>query len=185
VETRAQLKLRRKDCSFDLSAAHTAGGCHRFRVGFQNSPALSRGDHAESSLSEDIVTAGRGVEIIPKEICVWVDRVDALRAGGHVRQRVLRGRGDDPIEKSKHVELNEPEVSANIEVVHDIEAGGQNLVIENACLGPGNRGRGRSIKPRNQSKWRKIGDDELGGSSIDKALDVDRLIDSCLDDVVR
>jgi hypothetical protein len=152
-----RLNVRRNDYSFDLLAAHTTGGCDRFRVCFLASPALSPGDHAESSLSEDIVAAGRGVEIIPKEICVWVDRVDALRAGGHVRQRVLRGRGDDPIEKSKRVELNEPEVSANIEVVHDIEAGGQNLVIENACLGPRNRGRGRSIEPRNQSKGRKIG----------------------------
>jgi hypothetical protein len=104
---------------------------------------------------------------------------------GHVCQRVLGGRGDDLIEESKDVELDEMEVPATVEVAHDIEAGGQNLVIEDACLGRGNRGRGRAVEPGNQSKWREVGDDELGGSSIDEALDVDRLIDGRLDDVVR
>src|ERR1700677_2852847 len=42
------------------------------------------GDHIGGSQSKDIVSASGGVEIIPKEVCVRVDRVDALRAGGDV-----------------------------------------------------------------------------------------------------
>ena len=77
---------------------------------------------------------GGGVEVIPKEICIRADRGDALGAGGNVCRRVLGGRGDDLLEESKDIKLDQMEVPATVEVVHDIEPGGQNLVIEDAPL---------------------------------------------------
>ena len=128
---------------------------------------------------------GGGVKIIPKEICIGVDGVDALRTGSHVCQRVPGGRGDDLIEESKDVKSDQVEVPATIEVVHDIKADGQDLVKKDAFLCRGNRGRGRTVEPGNQSKRREVGDDELRGSRIDEALDVDSLIEGRLDDIVR
>ena len=112
-------------------------------------------------------------------------RGDALRAGGYVCQPVAGGRGNDLVEESKNVKLDDMEVSAPVKVAQDREARGQQLVIDDACLVRGNRGRGRPVEAGNQSQGRKVGDDELGGSSIDEALNVDGLIDGCLDDVVR
>ena len=89
------------------------------------------------------------------------------------------------IEEGKDVKLDEMEMPATIEVAHDIKACGQNLIKEDAFLCRGNRGRGRAVEPGNQSQWREVGDDELRGSRIDEALDVDSLIERRLDDIVR
>ena len=51
-----------------------------------NSFSSGTGDHPGGSESEDIVSASGGVKIIPKEVRVRVDRVDALGAGVNVCQ---------------------------------------------------------------------------------------------------
>ena len=67
------------------------------------------------------MAACRGMQVIPEQIGVRVDRGNALGAGGNVCQRVAGGRGDDLIEESKDVQLDEMEMFAKVEVVQDIE----------------------------------------------------------------
>jgi hypothetical protein len=59
------------------------------------------------------------------------------------------------------------------------------LVIEDGCRGRGNRGFGRAIKQGRCCKWRDVGNNALGSSGIDKALDIERLSDDLLEDIVR
>ena len=102
-----------------------------------------------------------------------------------VYQREFGGRCDDLVEKTKDVELVEMEVLSRIEVAKDSQACRQSHVIEDACLGRRNRRCGRSVEARYRSKRRQVGDDELGGSCIDKALDVEGLINGRVDDIGR
>ena len=74
-----------------------------------------------SGVGQDIVTARGGVEVIPEEICVRVDRGDALGAGADVYQRVSGWRGDDAVEEGKDVELHEIEMPVRVELAQDSE----------------------------------------------------------------
>ena len=131
------------------------------------------------------MAASGGVQVIPKEIRVRIDRWDALGAGGNVCQQIPGRRCNDSIEESKDVELKEIEMLAWVKVAQDSKTCDQDLIIENACLGRGCRSGRRAIKPGNQSKRREIGNDELGGPSIDESLDVESLVNGRLNDVVQ
>ena len=96
------------------------------------------GNHSRKSRGEDIVAARRGMQVIPEQIRIRINRGNALRAGGHVCQGVAGGRGDDSIEESKDVQLDKMEMSAKVEVVQDIDTCTQNLVEEDTCGGRGN-----------------------------------------------
>lgn len=92
-------------------------------------PALAPGDNPDSSEGQNIVAAGGGVQVIPEEIGVGVDRGNSLGTGANVYQRVSGWRGDDAIEECKDVELHEIEVPARVEVTQDTKACGQDVVI--------------------------------------------------------
>ena len=131
-----------------------------------------------------MAASGR-VQIIPKEICVRIDRWDALGAGGNVCQQIPGRRCNDSIEESKDVELKEIEMLAWVKVAQDSKTCDQDLIIENACLGRGCRSGRRAIKPGNQSKRREVGNDEVSRPGLDEALDIIGLIDGRADHVIR
>ena len=131
------------------------------------------------------MAAGSGVQVVPEEISIRVDRGNSLGAGANVYQRVSGWRRDDAVEERKDIELHQLQAPVRVEVSQDTKACGQDVVIKNARLCRGNRGCGRAVEPWNQSQRREVGDDEVGGAGIDQALDVIRLIDSRIDHVVR
>jgi hypothetical protein len=130
------------------------------------------------------MAASGGVQVIPEEIRVGIDRGDALRAGSNVDQGVSGGRADDLVDEAKDVQLNKIEVSARVEVAQDSDPCAEDLVKEDACFCGRNRGRGRAVKPGDRSQRREVRNNELGGSSLDETLDVDDLIDGRIDDVL-
>ena len=116
-----------------------------------------------------------GMEVIPKKICIRIEHGVALSAGRNVCQRVFGRRSNDLVEERKDIELDEMQVLVKVEVPQDREGCGQGLVIEDGCRGRWNRGFGRAIEPGRCSNWRDVGNNELRGSDIDKALDIERL----------
>src|ERR1017187_7328013 len=60
----------------------------------------------------------------------------------------------------------------------------QNQVVVRACLGRGSRSGRIAVEPRNQSQGRQVGNDQLRSSGLDETLDVERLIDACVDNIV-
>ena len=77
------------------------------------------GEGAESGDGDDVVAAGGGVEVIPKEIGVGINGGDALGARVHIGERVLGGRCDDLIEERENVELDETQVLAAVDVTQN------------------------------------------------------------------
>src|SRR6202035_2739510 len=108
-------------------------------------------EDAGRGLSEDLVTIGGGVEVIPEEVSVWIYRVSALGTGSHICQRITGGRRNYFVEQRKHIQLMETKPFAKVEIVQQSEAGLEEIVIDKACRSRGNRRRGAAVEPGNQS----------------------------------
>src|SRR5580700_9563113 len=108
-------------------------------------------EDAGRGLSEDLVTLGGGVEVIPEEVSVGIYRVSALRTGSHICQRITGGRRNYFVEQGKHIQWMETKPFAKVEIAQQSEAGFEELVIDNACRGRRNRRRGAAVEPGNQS----------------------------------
>ena len=76
-------------------------------------------------------------------------------------------------------------MAERVVVSEDRDAGGEIAVEQQRCGGGGQRGGGRGVEFRHEAEWRQVGDEQLCGSGLNEALEIEDLLEGCVGYLLR